>query len=182
MPPVVAIVADDDQRGQLAVEMAAFDFGLTAPYYWDEGRHNFGAWLDASWWWVCGVVLEAGEGGGAGWCGALDRSCLFMDAGLFFRLCSGPFYCRCGEFRTTNPEANRRAAVDFRFLPAVGMTGRGGRNYPSTGSGGTEGVFSATVRWPFDGAQDERNGCRRGWELGLGGGDGLAGGPAAVDD
>ncbi len=28
------------------------------------------------------------------------------------------------------------------------------------------GVFCATVRWPFDGAQDERTGCWQGWGLG----------------
>ena len=40
----------------------------------------------------------------------------------------GVLNCRCGEFGTTNPGANRLAAMDVRFLPAVGMTGRGGRN------------------------------------------------------
>ena len=34
--------------------------------------------------------------------------------------------CHCGELETTNPGANRLAAMDFRFLPTVGMTGKVG--------------------------------------------------------
>ena len=58
---------------------------------------------------------------------------------------AGPFHCRCGEFGTRNPGANRLAAMGFRFLSTVGMTGRGGRNGPSAGSGRS-----------FDVTQDER--------------------------
>ena len=72
----------------------------------------------------------------------------------------GSFHGRCGEFGTRNPGANRLAAMGFRFLPTVGMTGRGGRNGPSTGSGrsfdGARGDPSTGFRMILRRAQDER--------------------------
>ena len=38
---------------------------------------------------------------------------------------AGPFDCRCENLTTKNPGANRLGTMDFRFLPTVGMTGRG---------------------------------------------------------
>ena len=74
---------------------------------------------------------------------------------------SGSFDCRWGELAATNPGANRLAAMDFRFLPTVGMTGRGigltlrhaqrergARNDPSTGSGRTGGSELYWARGP----------------------------------
>ena len=67
------------------------------------------------------------------------------------------FDCRCGEVATTNEGENRLAAMDFRFLPAVGMTGRGlGMTTPSTGLRmGLRRVVRPAHDGPFDGLRIE---------------------------
>ena len=68
----------------------------------------------------------------------------------------GSFHGRCGEFGTRNPGANRQAAMGFRFLPTVGMTGRGGRNGPSMALRRARGDPSTGFRMILRRAQDER--------------------------